>query len=176
MSKDEDNLQEKIDAAAKEAAERDSADKQSLSETDELKAELAQMTETAKRTMADMQNLKRRQEEERKIIVSMANINLVRSLLPILDNVDRAIEHVPEGIDEWFKGLEISLTQIHKLLEEQGLTPMITLGENFNPDLHEAVAQGPGEKNKIISELEKGYSIGDRVIRHAKVQVGDGSK
>jgi molecular chaperone GrpE len=176
MSDENDDLQEKLEAAAKEAEQRDNAANQSLSEIDEVKAQLTEMTETAKRTMADMQNLKRRQEEERKLLISMANIDLIRSILPVLDNIDRAIEHVPEGIDDWFKGLEISLKQIHKILEERGLTPMETLEQDFNPDLHQAVAQGPGEKDKVIAELEKGYKIGDRVIRHAKVQVGDGTK
>mgnify|MGYP000417936899 FL=1 len=107
MSDENDDLQEKLEAAAKEAEQRDNAANQSLSEIDEVKAQLTEMTETAKRTMADMQNLKRRQEEERKLLISMANIDLIRSILPVLDNIDRAIEHVPEGIDDWFKGLEI---------------------------------------------------------------------
>lgn len=172
-----DDLQAKLDAAAKQAAEKDQAEAEQISETDTLKKQLAEMTEMAKRTMADIQNLKRRQEEERKVIITMANMDLIRSLIPHLDNVDRAIAHTPEGTDpNWFQGLEMSLKQIHATLEAQGVKPMETINQPFNPDLHEAVAQGPGPKDQVIAEMEKGYMLGEKVLRHAKVQVGNGEQ
>ncbi len=171
----DDDLQAKLNAAAQEAAEKDQAAAEQLSETDQLKQQLTEMTEMAKRTMADMQNLKRRQEEERKVIITMANMDLIRTLLPHLDNIDRAIEHTPEGTDQnWFQGLEMALTQVHKSLENQGLKPIESLNQAFNPDLHEAVAQGPGPKDQVIAEMEKGYMLGEKVLRCAKVQVGNG--
>ncbi|PIR55352.1 nucleotide exchange factor GrpE [Candidatus Peregrinibacteria bacterium CG10_big_fil_rev_8_21_14_0_10_36_19] len=139
-----------------------------------LQEELAQMTELAKRAMADLQNLKRRQEEERSNLVIFANADLIKKLLPLLDNLDRAKQHVPEGAEEWFKGLSMSIENAHKTLEESGLKAIESLGHPFNPDLHEAITQGPGEKDTVVEEFEKGYTIGSKVIRHAKVKVGNG--
>lgn len=146
-------------------------------EVELIKNELIQMTEMAKRTMADLHNLKRRQEDERRLIITMANVDLIRTLLPILDNFERAIAHTPEAVksNQWLQGIEMCAKQLHKALTDAGLKPMETVGQPFNPDFHEALAQSPGPKDAIIEELEKGYILGDRVIRHAKVKVGNGN-
>lgn len=170
-----DDLTEKLKKAKEEADKRDHAAKANQDEVETLKKDLDEMTELAKRVAADMQNLKRRQEEERKLIISMATIDLVRQILPVLDNLDRAKEHVPDKDGEWFKGIEMSINQLHQIFEGIGLKNLETVGQTFNPDIHEALAQGPGEKNIVIEELEKGYMLGDRVIRHAKIKVGNGS-
>jgi len=173
------DLKKKLEEAKAQAAEKDKKDAASTgqdSELEKLKEELQQMTELAKRTMADLQNLKRRQEEEKAIWIKMANANLVKEILPILDNLDRAKEHIPEGAEDWHKGIEMSINQLHKVMNDTGLLPMECVGQPFNPELHEAMAQGPGEKDIIIEEFEKGYMLGDRVIRHAKVKVGNGEK
>lgn len=173
---DENHNQEEVDLAAKlKEAEEQAAEKdQEAAKDSSIEEELAQMTETAKRAMADLQNLKRRQEEERARLIVFANADLIKKLLPILDNLDRAKEHVPESAEEWFKGIDMSLNQAHQILKESGLTEMESLGKTFNPDFHEAVTQGPGEKDTVVEEFEKGYMLGDRVIRHAKVKVGTG--
>lgn len=176
--KNKDQLAEKLKKAQLEAASRDAgntAQDEELSEVEQLKKQLAEMTEMAKRAMADLQNLKRRVEEQRSETIIMANAHLLSELLPILDNLDRASEHVPKGAEEWFKGLKMSISQLHQVFTNTGLAPMETVGQPFNPDLHEAVAQGPGEKDTVVEEFEKGYKLGDRVIRHAKVKVGSGS-
>lgn len=141
-----------------------------------LKKELEEMTELAKRTMADLQNLRRRQEEERAQIIIMANVELIKQLLPSLDGLNRAKELIPEESKEYKEGLQMTIDQILKTLENAGLEEIKSEGETFNPDIHEALTQGPGKKDKIMEEIEKGYKIGDRVIRHAKVKVGDGTK
>ena len=140
-----------------------------------IQQELDEMTELAKRTMADMQNQKRRFEEEKKVLITMGNVGLIKSLLPIIDNLNRAKEHAPENTDkEWLNGIEMSLNQLNTELTNFGLKEIPTKDEKFNPDLHEALLQGEGEKDIIIEELEKGYMLGERVIRHAKVKVGTG--
>lgn len=181
----ETSLTEKLKKAKEDAAKKDkkeaekiadSSTNPQLSEIENLKKELAEMTELAKRTMADLQNYKRRQSDERIQIITMANIDLIRSLIPILDNLERAKLHAPEAAKEWFSGIEMCITQLKKVLEDSGLKQIESIGKTFNPDLHEALMQGPGEKNIIIEELEKGYVLGDRVIKHAKVKVGNGEK
>lgn len=172
------DLKQKLKKAAEEAFLRDKKEKmkhensEENSEIKKVKKELEEMTEMAKRTMADLQNMRRRQEEERKIRITMANADLIIKILPVLDNLERAKEHVPKGAEEWFKGIEMSINKLHQTLREYGLKPMETVGQKFNPDLHEAITEGPGEKDTVIEELEKGYILGERVIRHAKVKVG----
>lgn len=144
--------------------------------SDKLEQELEQMTEMAKRAMADLQNLKRRQEEEKSYWIRMANADLMKKILPILDNLDLAKKHMPQGAEGWYKGIEMSINQMQQALQESGLTPLETVGQKFDPEKHEAIAQGPGKKDEIIEEFEKGYTLGDFIIRHAKVKVGNGEK
>ena len=145
---------------------------------EKMKIELAQMKEMAQRAMADFYNFKRRYEEDKKSFMKTANLELIRALLPVIDNLKRTKEHIPEDVKnsakEWVEGFNMSIAQLEKLLEEQGLKSIETVGKPFNPDMHEAITECPGEKNIIMEELEKGYSIGNRIIRHAKVKVGDG--
>ncbi|MFA6991895.1 MAG: nucleotide exchange factor GrpE [Candidatus Gracilibacteria bacterium] len=168
-------LEEKLKAAKAHAHEKDQHDAHASGEIEELKKQLAEMTELAKRTMADMQNLKRRTEEERLGMMTMSNADLIKDVLPIVDNLDRAIAHMPEGAGEWYKGIEMSIKNLHKVLENNGLKKIETVGKHMDPNLHHALVQAPGEKDIILEELEAGYILGDRVIRHAKVKVGNGS-
>jgi len=168
------DLNEKLKKAQEEAAKKDQS--ANNDEIEQIKSELFEMTELAKRAMADMQNLKRRQEEERGQIIIMANAELIKECLPVLDTVKKAAQHVPEGAEEWFKGLEMALTQLEQAFQNAGLSPIESAGQPFDPDLHEALAQGPGEKDFVIEEFEQGYKLGNRVLRHSKVKVGNGEK
>jgi molecular chaperone GrpE len=170
---EENDLVEKIKKAKKNAEEREEKPE---SEEETPQDELAQMTETAKRAMADLQNLKRRQEEEKSYWIRMANADLIKKILPIVDNLDLAKKHMPEGAEGWYKGIEMSINQMQQALQDSGLTPLETVGQPFDPDQHEALAQGPGNKDEVVEEFEKGYKLGDFIIRHAKVKVGDGTK
>lgn len=179
------NLKKKLEEAKKQAEFKDRQEQQKaetpqISELEKVKQEFEQMTELAKRTMADLQNLKRRQEEERTQIFTMALSDIIIQILPILDNLERARQHTPPEIQktakEWYEGIEISINQLHQILNNAGLIPIQSLNQPFNPELHEAIVQGPGEKDIIIEELEKGYMLGNRVLRHAKVKVGNGEK
>ena len=176
-TKSQDELkQNKTNASAQhERADERGSGSASPSEVELIKNQLSQMTEMAKRTMADLHNLKRRQEDERRLIITMANVDLIRSLLPIIDNLDRAKKHVPQGAETWFQGIEMCINQLHKVLEDAGVKPIEAVGKTFDPDFHEAIMQGPGQKDIIIEELEKGYIMGDRVDRHAKVKVATGN-
>ena len=145
-------------------------------EVEDLKKQLAEMTERAKHTMADMQNLKRRTEEERVAMFSLAIVDFLKKILPIVDNFDRAVAHMPEGAGEWYKGIEMSIKDLHKVLEDFGVTKIETVGKHMDPNFHHVLTQGPGEKDVITEEFEAGYIMGDRVIRHAKVKIGNGEK
>lgn len=137
-------------------------------EIENLRKELEEMSELAKRTMADFHNFRRRQEEEQGMLIKMAAVGLMKSLLPILDNFARAENEATEG-------LKMCIAQFKKVLEDHGLTIIDPLNQPFNPDFHEALLEGEGEKDHVIEVLEKGYMLGDRVLRHAKVKVGKGN-
>ena len=168
-----DELQEKVEAAQQEdqdvheeAEEKMSSDQQA----DGLKEALA-------RCMADMQNMKRRSEEDKMRFVKFANAELLRSLLPIVDNFDRACQHIPENLkeDNWTKGVVTTHDELMKALGKMGVSRISSLGERLDPTKHEAVLQGEGEKDIIVEEFEPGYSYNGEVLKAAKVKVGNGS-
>lgn len=143
---------------------------------DALKAQLAEMTEHAKRAVADLQNYKRRIEEDQKNFVQFAVSGLLLELLPILNNFERAIKHIPDETSEFGKGIIQIYNHLKQILEKAGLTQIqADPGTIFNPNFHEALLQGQGEKDKITEELEKGYMLGEKVLKPAKVKVGNGS-
>ncbi|MBI2638888.1 nucleotide exchange factor GrpE [Candidatus Peregrinibacteria bacterium] len=145
---------------------------------DSANKQIQDLTETAKRALADLQNYRRRVEEEKTAFVQFANAGLLLELLPILDNFNRAFTQVPEEISktEWFKGALLLEQQLVNIVRKQGVTEIpSSIGKPLDPKIHEAIATGPGEKDTVIEEFEKGYMLGDKVIRPAKVKVGDGN-
>lgn len=172
--KKDQSLEEKLKHAKKEAEHKDKHEARKFSEVEDLKKQLADMTEMAKYAVADMQNLKRRTEEERVSVFSMAIVDFLKKILPIVDNFDRAVAHIPEGAGEWYKGIEMSIKDLHKVLEDFGVKKIETVGQHMDPNLHHVLTQGPGEKDVITEEFEAGYIMGDRVIRPAKVKAGNG--
>ena len=140
--------------------------KADLSET---KQKLNEMTDAAKHALADLANYRKRVEEEKQGIINFANITFLMGLLPILDNFERATksETLSQGLDAIYK-------QFKAFFEKIGLKQIETVGQKFSTNLHEALLEDPGEKDLILEELEKGYTLKDRVIRPAKVKVGNG--
>lgn len=146
---------------------------------DEANQKIQELTEAAKRALADLQNYRKKVEEEKAGFVLFANAALLKELLPILDNFARAFSAVPENIaaSEWFKGALAIEQQLAQVMRKQGLKEAPSaLGNKLDVRMHEAVALGPGEKDIVTEEYEKGYILGDKVIRPAKVKVGDGSQ
>ena len=147
-------------------------------EIEKLNTENEELKNSAQRALADLQNFRRRNDEEKSSFIKFANNELFLGILPIIDNFERAYSNVPKELqnNEWKKGMEHIHNDFKKLLEEKGVEPIESLGKPFDADLHDAMAQGPGKKDVITEEFEKGYMIGDRVLRHAKVKVGNGEK
>lgn len=140
--------------------------------------QIQDLTETAKRALADLQNYRKRVEEERTSFSQFASASLVLELLPILDNFNRAFSQVPEEITktEWFKGTLQIEQQLVGVLKKRGVAEMpSSVGQQVDLNKHEAVAAGPGAKDTVIEEYEKGYLMGDKMLRPAKVKVGDGN-
>lgn len=146
-------------------------------------AQLQELTDALKRERADAVNLRRRHEEEITSMRTRIKADVVRQLLPVIDNFERALKHYPletkeqdlsEQIQEWIKGVKSIKSQFDKTLDEMGVTRIETIGERFDPHLHEAVSmeEGDGKEEIITDELQPGYRLGNNVIRHAMVRVG----
>ncbi len=129
------------------------------------------------RAAADYQNYKRRVEEERSETARFAGAALIINLLPMIDDLERALMNVDTHLAglTWVDGIRLIHRKFQAVLEMTGVQEIEADGETFDPSQHEAVSQGPGEENKIIAVVQKGYRLGDRVIRPAMVVVGDGS-
>ncbi len=165
-----DDLQKKVEEAQQKDKEIQEAEKSISTETEELKSQLA-------RCMADMQNFKRRVEEDKSKWIKFANYELLKELLPIVDNFDRGCRQLPDKLkdDGWAKGVVNTHDDLMKALEKIGVKRIETVGKPLNPNVHEAVMQGDGEKDIITEELEPGYTYHEQTLKAAKVKVGSGA-
>ena len=128
------------------------------------------------RAQADFTNFKRRSEHERGEFSRFINAGLLLELLPVLDDLERALEHVPAKLSSaaWVDGVKLIYRKLSAVLEAQGLTQIEALGKPFDPNLHEAVRQEKGREGIIIEEIRKGYQLHDKVVRPNMVVVGNG--
>lgn len=149
----------------------------SQDEIEQLKAEIAQLREQLARAQADYNNLVRRSREEQFQIGEWSENKTILKFLPILDNLERALEHTPEEFKwhVWTEGFRSIVVSMQKVLIELGMTKIDTLGREVNPDLHDVISQTPHVNTTIQTEVETGYMRGEKALRHAKVIVGDGS-
>lgn len=155
----------------------------SVPDAEALKSALATEREAAEanlvgwqRAQADFANYKRRVEQELALSSSLAKSGLILTLLPVLDDLERAFAALPEDVasESWVDGFRLIERKFRTVLEAQGLSPIKALGEPFDPRFHEAAMQGEGEEGIVVGELERGYKFNDRVIRPSKVVVGNG--
>ena len=130
------------------------------------------------RAQADFENYKRRAEQEKEEIAKYGNAKIMICLLPVLDDLERAVDSVPGDIKDnsWVEGIRLITRKLRANLEAQGLCQIKALGENFDPNIHEAMMQAAGEEGKVVEEIEKGYKLNDRLIRPTKVVVGSGEE
>jgi len=156
-----------------------------IEDTEALKQALAEEKAKAEanlagwqRAQADFINYKRRSEQEKDEISQFAKSVFMLSLLPIVDDWERALASIPDEAanTSWVEGIRLMERKLRGILEAQGLSPITAVGEPFDPNLHEAAMEGKGEEGIVIAELQKGYKFNDRVIRPAKVVVGNGEE
>jgi molecular chaperone GrpE len=140
-----------------------------------LREEVEMLTEAIQRERADAMNMRRRHDEQIMNLKSTLKADVVNDLLPVIDNFERALKHVPEDLKEndYVKGVQGVVAQFDKTLADMGVKRIQTIGQDFNPHFHEAVGieEGEGDKEIVSEELQAGYQIGDTVIRHAMVKV-----
>ncbi|MFO8101958.1 MAG: nucleotide exchange factor GrpE [Dehalococcoidia bacterium] len=127
------------------------------------------------RTQADFANYKKRAEQEKAEFSRFANASLMNSILPVIDDFERALENAPEeGNSEWMEGIKLIYRKLMGVLEGQGLSKIEAEGKDFDPNFHQAVLHEEGEEGRVLQELQKGYMIHDRLLRPAMVTVGKG--
>jgi molecular chaperone GrpE len=145
---------------------------------DEEKAKAETNLAGWQRNQADFINYKRRCEQELSETTQFANAALLLSLLPVLDDFDRAFNSFPAELSRqdagWVEGVKMVERKFRTTLERLGLSRIETANKPFDPALHEAVSQGKGKEGIIIQEVEKGYRLHNKVLRPAKVMVGIG--
>ena len=162
-------VKEKKEHAAKEPGKEKKQD---------LKQQLQELHETLQRVQADFENTCKRAEKEKTEFRQYANAVMVKELLSLLDSMDAAVEKLQnqENVkkEEMLNGLQMLRVQLLQLLQKHGLREIKCLGEKFNPMLHEALMQGCDESRQedcVLEELQKGYLLNERVLRHSKVKI-----
>jgi molecular chaperone GrpE len=141
----------------------------------ELEAAGAEAKDRHLRLAADFDNYKRRSRQEQLDTVQHASAELIARLLPGMDDLQKALDHTPEGVDQaWVKGLELSVRKLEEALGAFGLEPIDSVGTRFDPKLHEAIGHEESDEypeDTVVQELRRGYRMRDRVVRPALVKV-----
>jgi molecular chaperone GrpE len=140
----------------------------------ELSEQIAKLTDIAGRAQADLQNAKIRLEKSREEMGKFAAEETLRRLLPVIDNFQRAFQHLPEDLKnhEWVKGIVAIEQDLMRHLGSMGLSRMESLGRPVDPSRHEILMTGEGEDGKVIEVFEEGFELHGRVLRPAKVKAG----
>lgn len=151
----------------------ESQEKAVSEEQDGVSSEINDLQTKLVRLQADFQNYKKRVEKEKDDLVSIGVVSIANGILPVIDNFERALEH--EGDSASFKeGMELIYEGLKNALKAKGIVELKALGEDFNPDFHQAVSMGHNDEykeNQVIEVLLKGYEYNGKVIRHAMVIV-----
>lgn len=151
----------------------ESQEKAVSEEQDGVSSEINDLQTKLVRLQADFQNYKKRVEKEKDDLVSIGVVSIANEILPVIDNFERALEH--EGDSASFKeGMELIYEGLKNALKAKGIVELKALGEDFNPDFHQAVSMGHNDEykeNQVIEVLLKGYEYNGKVIRHAMVIV-----
>lgn len=156
----------------------DSAQGEELTEEELLREDLAKEKDKFLRLFAEFENFKRRTSKERMDMFKTAGQEVITSLLPVLDDFDRALKELAKSDDkEMFKGVELIRVKLRETLKSKGLEEVdVAQGDTFDAEVHDAITQIPAPdkklKGKIVDVVERGFKLGERIIRHPKVVVG----
>ena len=146
-------------------------------ENEKLQAELAEAKDKFLRIYSEFDNYKKRVQKERLELLKSASSEVIISLLPVLDDFERALKAMTGKESAQKEGVELIYNKLKGILEQKGLKRMVSVGEKFDVDLHDAITNVPvpdaKQKGKVIDEVECGYFLNDKIIRHAKVIVGE---
>jgi molecular chaperone GrpE len=144
-------------------------------ELEAAKTQVAELQDRLLRAAADFENYRRRVQREKEDLAVFANQKLILNLLPVLDNLERALASAPASDDDKLRqGVELTARSFRDALAKEGLTPIEAVGQPFDPNFHEAVMTVDSDEHAddtVVAEFQKGYKLGERVIRPSMVQV-----
>ena len=169
---DEEEVKEGEKAVKKEKKKREQTDKKQ----DALKQRIEELEDRVKRQMAEFENFRKRTEKEKTMMFETGAKSVIEKILPVVDNFERGLAAVPEDEKDgaFAQGMEMIYKQLMTELENMQVKPIPAVGEEFNPDFHNAVMQVESEEFEsgvIAQELQKGYTYRDSVVRHSMVAV-----
>jgi len=143
-------------------------------ELESEKAKAEQFLDSWKRAQADLENFKRQTQKERGDIAKLSNSAFIGNLLPVLDDLERALGNVTESLKgfTWIDGIWLIYKKLQAVLTAYGVSEVESVGKQFDPHMHQAVDYAEGDEGKIIEEVQKGYKLQERVLRPALVKVG----
>ena len=140
-------------------------------EITEDQKKIEELTDTLKRLQAEFENYKKRIAKEKSELISCAEENLIKKLLPVLDSFEQALKN--KESKDFAKGMELIYAQLFSAMEEEGLKPVESTGKKFDPYFHEVLMHEKSEKEDIVlEEFQKGYMLNGKIIRAAKVKIG----
>jgi molecular chaperone GrpE len=171
------NKEERRDKMSEKKIQEEINEKEEIKDNKEMvsKEDYDELEDRYKRILAEFENFKKRSGKEREGLYNSILSDVVEVILPVLDNLENA-EKVETQDEEYKKGIELVLKQFKDVLASKGIEEIKTVGETFDPELHEAVSSIQDEKlgaQEIAKEYRKGYKIGNRVIRHSMVVVAN---
>ncbi|HXE73344.1 MAG TPA: nucleotide exchange factor GrpE [Candidatus Nitrosotenuis sp.] len=139
-------------------------------------SQIQELQEQVKRLAADFENFRRRQQDDRQKYIDFLKEDLFRTLLPMVDHLERAAEAAHKGasVEAMVQGIDLVVRDIRKIFEQHGVQPIDALGQPFDPKLHEAMMTEERQDvpdETIVEELQKGYKMGERVLRPSRVKV-----
>ncbi len=151
---------------------------EAISEVDQLKLDVEEQKQKFIRLYAEFDNFKRRNAKERVELIQTAGRDVIQSMLEVMDDCDRAEKQLQtsEDLQQIRQGIQLVFTKLRNTLQAKGVKEMKSIGEEFNPDIHEAITEipvnDPSLVGKVVDEVEKGYTLNDKIIRYSKVVVG----
>ena len=152
-------------------------DKKKVEKKPTEKEIIAELTDTLQRTQAEFENYKKRVDKEKGEFVKYAKAELIQKILPTLDTFEIALKSISDK-EKFVKGMEMIYAQLFSTLEAEGLKPIESLGKKFDPYLHEVMLKEKSDKDEgmVLEELQKGYMLNDKVLRHSKVKISEKAK
>lgn len=143
-------------------------------EIEKLSSDLAALKDSHLRTLAEYDNYRKRSQREKEATYGDAKCNTLKALLPVIDNFDRALENKTDDVEVYRKGVEMTVAQLKEILKNMDVEDFGAVGDEFDPNIHSAVMTVENDElpeNSIAAVFEKGYKMGDRILRFATVQV-----
>lgn len=172
----EETVEEDTEADAEEEADEEKSSGGFFKKKDKKDAQIEELTDKVRRQMAEFENFRKRSEKEKTQMYEVGAKGILEKILPVVDNFERGLKGMEESEDPFAQGMQMIYKQLMTSLEEAGVKAIEAVGQEFNPDFHNAVMHVEDDEfgeNEIVEEFQKGYMYHDSVLRHSMVKVAN---